>query len=188
MAFICSPDDSRGPRRSAKSSVSAPSNGRSVDQPPRQITRPAELLRTADRVCRDCSLSDTGLEAKLQEDGFSWAPFSLYHRTPVGSRPNGSWIYRSSVLADRQLHIILFAQTPDTIDIYAHIEYNWLRHPIKHAQQINVDREKGARQVRQWLNEHDLDSKHKSRLSRRLTHLLERFRERFSRRDSRDLN
>lgn len=140
---------------------------------PSYHVRPTEYAGTA-----HCSLSD--LEATLRVDGFSWAPFSLYHRTPTGTSPNRSWTYRSSVLADRQLHVILFAQSSETVDIYAHTEYNWLRHPVKHAKQIGIDRIEGARLIRQWLTEHGVDSDHESRVARRITHLLERIREQFA--------
>lgn len=140
---------------------------------PNYHVQPTEYAGTA-----QCSLRD--LEATLRADGFSWAPFSFYHRTPVGTRPHRSWTYRSSVLADRQLHVILFAQSSETIDIYAHTEYNWLRHPMKHAQQIGIDRAEGARLMRQWLAKHGVDYNHESGITRRMTHLLERVRERFS--------
>lgn len=135
--------------------------------------RPAEYAGTA-----DCSMRD--LEAKLQADGFSWAPFSLFHRTPADTRPVGSWTYRPSVLADRQLHVVLFAQSPETIDVYAHTEYNWLRHPLDHARQVGIDRRKGATLMRQWLHEREVAYDYESRTVRRLTHLLERVRERVS--------
>lgn len=88
------------------------------------------------------------------------------------------------MLTDRQLHVILFAQSPETIDVYAHTEYNWLRHPIKHAQQIGIDRAEGARQMRRWLDERGLDYDYESGIARRTTHLLERVRERLFSRDS----
>lgn len=134
--------------------------------------RPTEYAGTA-----RCSMND--LEKMLREDGFSWAPFSLYHRTPAGTRPNGSWTYRQSVLADRQLHVILFAQSRETIDVYAHTEYNSLRRPIKHARQVGIDRAEGATLMRQWLAKREVDYNHESGTTRRITHLLERVRERF---------
>ena len=140
---------------------------------PTYHVQPTEYAGTA-----HCSMND--LEALLQDDGFSWAPFSLYHRTPVGTSPDRSWTYRSSVLADRQLHVLLFAQTSETVDVYAHTEYNWLRHPVKHAQQIGIDRAEGARLMRQWLAKRGVDSDNESRVIRRLTHLLERVREQFT--------
>lgn len=140
--------------------------------------RPAEYAGTV-----DCPITD--LEAKLQADGFSWAPFSLYHRTPAGTRPNGSWTYRSSILADRQLHVILFARDSDTIDIYAHIEPNWLRHPVKHLQQSGIDREEGATQMRKWLEKCGIDANHRSRVTRKFTHLLEQVGDSFARRETR---
>ena len=143
-----------------------------LGQPTCQV-RPKEYVATV-----DCPIAD--LESKLLEDGFSWAPFSLYHRTPQGTRPDGSWTRRSSVLAERQLHVILFAHAPETVHVYAHTEYNWLRHPLKHLRQVGIDRAAGAGQVRKWLEESDLRATHESRVSRVLLHSLERLRERLS--------
>lgn len=140
---------------------------------PNYHVQPTEYAGTA-----QCSLGD--LETMLRADGFSWAPFSLYHRTPIGTRPHTSWTYRSSVLADRQLHVILFAQSSEIIDIYAHTEYNWVRHPFKHTRQIGIDRAKGAGLMRQWLDYRGIACDHESRITRRVTHLLERVRERLS--------
>lgn len=64
----------------------------------------------------------------LQEHGFEWDPLAWYHQPPVGSEPDGSWTYQRSLLADRQIHAILIAHSPDYVDVFAHEEYNWLRH------------------------------------------------------------
>lgn len=94
--------------------------------------------------------------------------------------PNGSWTYRRSLLADRQLHVILSAQAPEHIAVYAHEEYNWLRHPIKHGKQVGIDRERGAARMRRWLEAQGLDISEESRTRRYTVHLLHRFREQFA--------
>lgn len=124
------------------------------------------------------------LEAHLQAGGFTWAPFSLYHRTPTGTSTDGSWTYRPSVLAGQQLHVILFAQSPDRIDVYAHKEYNWLRHPLKHAKQTGIRRKEGADQMRCWLDAQGLAYDHESVVHRKAFHLYEWVREQLSSRDT----
>ena len=106
------------------------------------------------------------------------------HRTPVGTSTDGSWVYRPSLLSDRQLHVVLFAQSADRVDVYAHNEYNWLRHPIKHAKQKDIRREEGAEQIRRWLDAQAIDYDHASTVYRRARHLVERFQERLSSHDS----
>lgn len=149
---------------------------KSVGQPEYHV-RDTEYAGTV-----ECHMKE--LETKLREDGFSWTPFSFYHWSPMRTRPNGSWTYRSAALADRQLHVILFARPTGTIDIYAHTEYNWLRHPLKHMQQVGIDREEGAAQMRRWLETRGLEYNRESRLSWSVIHLLERIREEFSGRDT----
>ena len=145
---------------------------RSLGQPSFRVRR-TEYAGTV-----DCSRED--LEATLQREGFSWAPFSLYHRTSTGIRSDGSWVYRPSLRSHRQIHVILFDQPNDTVDVYAHTEYNQVRHPIKHVRQVGVDRSEGAARMRRWLNARGLDHDHESRLTQTVTHLLEKASERYS--------
>ena len=88
-------------------------------------------------------------------------------------------MYCSSPLSDRQIHVILFDQPNDTVGIYAHTEYNQVRHPIKHIRQVGVDRAEGAAQMRRWLDARDLNHDHGSRLTQTVTHFLERVFERY---------
>lgn len=118
------------------------------------------------------------LEAELQDGGFTWDPISLYHYTPEGNSTDGSWAYRSRWLADRQLHVVLFAQRSDRTDVYAHDEFNWLRHPTKHASEVNIQRQKGAREMRRWLTVRDLVYEQDSVLRRKIRHTLGRMWER----------
>lgn len=122
------------------------------------------------------------LEAKLQDGGFTWDPFSLYHYTPTGSSTDGSWVYRSSPFADRQLHVVLFSQSDHT-HIYAHDEFNWLRHPLKHAKQVDIRREQGVDEMRRWLSARGIEFGRESVVRRRAEHLASRVRERVRGRD-----
>ncbi|MEK0397452.1 hypothetical protein WNX13_10745, partial [Lactobacillus delbrueckii] len=69
---------------------------------------------------------------------------------------------------DRQLHVILSARAPECIDVYAHWEYNWLRHPIKHARQLDIDRETGSETMREWLDGQDIPFEARSRSTRKV--------------------
>jgi len=104
----------------------------------------------------------------LQEHGFEWDPLAWYHQPPVGSEPNGSWTYRPTLLADRQIHVILIAHSPTYIDVFAHEEYNWLRHPIKHLWQVGIDRKAGSSKMRRWIESHGMEIDTKSRRRRRV--------------------
>lgn len=108
----------------------------------------------------------------LRERGFEWDPLAWYHRPPVGSEPDGSWTYRRSPLADRQLHVILIAHSPEYVDVFAHEEYNWLRHPIKHLRQVGIEREAGSREVRRWIESLEMEINTKSRRRRRTSHAV----------------
>ncbi|WP_134669310.1 hypothetical protein [Halorussus marinus] len=114
----------------------------------------------------------------LREHGFEWDPLAWYHRPPVGAEPNGSWTYRQSRLADRQLHVILIAHSPEYLDVFAHEEYNWLRHPIKHIRQVGIDREAGSSTMRRWIESHDTTVDAKSRRRRRVTNAAKDLRKR----------
>lgn len=121
----------------------------------RAVGEPEYQLRRAGYVGTvDCPLDD--IAAQLRADGFAWGPVSWYHQPPVGTDPNGSWTYRASPFADRQLHVILAARAPECIDVFAHWEYNWLRHPVKHARQLDIDRETGSATMAEWLADRDL--------------------------------
>lgn len=116
-------------------------------------------------------------ESTLQRAGFTWDPVSLYHFSPSGAKADGSWAYRPSPLAHRQLHVILFVTSRGRIDVYAHEEYNFLRHPAKHAGQEAIDREAGAERMRRWLDRLDVPYGHRSALARKLALFYERIRE-----------
>jgi hypothetical protein len=113
-------------------------------------------------------------ETELRDGGFAWGPVSWYHQPPVGADPNGSWTYRSAPLADRQLHVILNARNPECIDVFAHWEYNWRRHPVKHAKQLDINREAASASVQGWLDQRDIDYDANSRTRRKVTRAVRR--------------
>jgi hypothetical protein len=116
--------------------------------------------------------------AELEASGFTWDPLSMFHYTPTGSSTDGSWAYRSGPFAERQLHVVLFATRPDRTDVYAHDEFNWLRHPLKHADEVDIRRKSGATTMRRWLADSDLPAEQHSLARRKLGHAVERLRER----------
>lgn len=118
------------------------------------------------------------LESRLSEYGFRWNPVSMYHYTPLGNQTNGSWVYRESALADRQLHAVLVRQGSERVDVYAHEEYNWHRHPLKHLRDAGIDRDRGSHRMRRVLDELDADYVEESYVRRKANHLLRRVRRR----------
>ncbi|MFB6140311.1 MAG: hypothetical protein ABEJ26_07730 [Halosimplex sp.] len=123
-----------------------------------------------------CEIQD--LESLLSSAGFRWNPLSMYHYTEVGNRTDGSWVLRDSPLADRQLHAILIRQGPERIDVYAHDEYSWLRHPVAHAEEVDLDREGGAARMREILRDMDVECVEESKLRRKAEHVTRRVRKR----------
>lgn len=68
----------------------------------------------------------------------------------------GSWARRKSPLAKWQLHVTLFQDGRDTIEVFAHREYSWLRHPYKHYTAEVWDTAGGVDRMRSLLTEHDV--------------------------------
>ncbi|WP_225334346.1 hypothetical protein [Halomicrobium urmianum] len=150
-----------------------------IDRAARAVGQPVTHIRASEYAGTvRCRIDD--LEAELSAAGFDWDPLSLYHYTPMGTSTDGSWVYRESPLADRQLHVVLFAQSVDRVDLYAHYEYNWLRHPVAHALQRDIRHEEGRRRMRGHLDRMDRDTYHESILHRKAAHLAELVDERFS--------
>jgi hypothetical protein len=114
----------------------------------------------------------------LQDHGFDWDPLAWYHQPPIGSEANGSWVYRPTVFADRQLHVILIAHSPEYIDVFAHEEYNWLRHPVKHIRQLDIEREPTSDDLRRWFETQEIDIDERMRLRRRVTNKTRALRKR----------
>lgn len=133
------------------------------------VVQPAGYVGTVEATLPD-------LEATLYDAGFRWDPFSLHHRTPAGTTSDGSWAYRDSLLADRQLHVVLFERATGRIDVYAHDEPNWLRHPIGHAGMDDIRRERESGRIRRWLDELDVAYERESIVVRKFEHVRDRLR------------
>lgn len=63
-------------------------------------------------------------ERLLYRNGFRRNPFAAYKTLPDGREEVGSWSYRSSRLARRQVHVMLFDRDGQGTDVYAHSEYS----------------------------------------------------------------
>ena len=89
------------------------------------------------------------LEERLPELGFRRTPISSLKIRVDGNVSDGSWIFRESKLADTQLHIVLH-ELPNkpAVDVYAHVEDNWISHPLLHLRKKNYDAEEGVIAVR----------------------------------------
>lgn len=93
-------------------------------------------------------LAPEALEVRLHELGFVRNPLAAFERRP-GGHEVGSWARRESLLADRQLHVLLFrGPTPDETDVYAHEEASWITQPVAHYRQEAIDVVAGVRAVR----------------------------------------
>lgn len=61
------------------------------------------------------------VEGLLWEHGFRRNPLSRL-KTRNGAPEAGSWVFRASPLAERQLHLMLFRSGETGVDVYAHSE------------------------------------------------------------------
>ena len=79
----------------------------------------------------DCSVDEA--ERLLWQWGFIRNPFARV-KTLDGVAETGSWAYRDSPLARRQLHLMLFARQDGRTDVYAHEELSSVnpRHGATH--------------------------------------------------------
>lgn len=83
--------------------------------------------------------------------GFTWNPVAALKRED-GEWSEGSWVFRDAddmvfwdgkakykhdFLTDKQLHVTLF-DGEDGIDVYAHFEYSWITHPVKHLNTVDM--------------------------------------------------
>lgn len=150
--------------------------GPAIDRVAKRVGQPEYHVRPNGYVAT-VSVPIAEVEEKLRDEGFSWDPLSLYHYTPVGNDSDGSWTYRTSLLADRQLHVILFERRDDRTDVYAHAEYSWLRHPLKHAEHEAIRRSHGVGAMRRVLETWDVEYVRKSIVTRTARQALTRLRD-----------
>ncbi|PGF15333.1 hypothetical protein CP556_03775 [Natrinema sp. CBA1119] len=90
----------------------------------------------------------------LEELTFEPEPIASLKVHDDGRRSAGSWVRRESTLAPWQLHVTLFRTGEGTVEVFAHREYSWLRHPYKHYTQAGWDGRGGVERMRAMLSTH----------------------------------
>jgi hypothetical protein len=99
-------------------------------------------------------LTEDEFEDVLAEAGFRRNVVSSLKVRVDGNVSDGSWAWRESPLADWQLHVILH-NVDDSVEAYAHWEYSWITHPIKHYRAIDCQPETGVEMTRRFLREYE---------------------------------
>lgn len=99
-------------------------------------------------------LPQSALETLLREAGFRRNVVSSLKVRVDGNVSDGSWAWRESPLADWQLHVILH-DIGDSVEAYAHWEYSWYTHPIKHYAATDCSPETGVRMTRELLRNYE---------------------------------
>lgn len=99
-------------------------------------------------------LPEEELEAVLKEAGFRRNVVSSLKVRVDGNVSDGSWAWRESPLADWQLHVILH-DVGESVEAYAHWEYSWYTHPIKHYSATDCSPETGVAMTREFLRNHE---------------------------------
>lgn len=96
------------------------------------------------------------VENILAENGFERMPLSAWKTLEDGRCEVGSWARRDGVLADFQIHVMLFRAEGNRTDLYAHEEYNPFHpaHATKHYEFIGHDPEAGTQRVADILADH----------------------------------
>ena len=108
-------------------------------------TPPEEYVGTL-----DCSESEA--EEMLASLGFSRNLVASLKVRVDGNVSDGSWVFRESLLADYQLHVIIH-EAESGIQTYAHWEYSSIRHPYHHYLAREYDPETGVQMMRSILTE-----------------------------------
>lgn len=113
---------------------------------------------TADEYALTAHCSEAEIEAILEELGFSRNPIASVKVRLDGNTSEGSWVWRPSPLSSWQLHVVLHdLEGEDAVDVYAHWECSWIRHPYRHYVARGYDAALGVDLVRRWLEGYDGD-------------------------------
>lgn len=81
-------------------------------------------------------LQPEAAERLLYQHGFRRNPFAAYKTLPDGRTEVGSWAFRPSLLARRQVHVMLFDRDGPGTDVYAHTEYSAINPLVAYAHYI----------------------------------------------------
>lgn len=126
--------------------------GRVFDE--RTGPRPVSAGEYAGQV--DASLDE--LEAGLWDAGFVRNPFARL-KVRDGQAEAGSWVYRESPLARRQLHLMCFRRDDGGVDVYAHEEVSNV-HPLLGWAHFDADKQDVAAGVNRARAALPLDASH----------------------------
>ncbi len=102
------------------------------------------------------AMTEDEFEELLAAAGFRRNLVSSLKVRVDGNVSDGSWAWRASPLSDWQLHVILH-NVDDTVEVYAHWEYAWLTHPIKHYGAVGCSPERGVGMMREMLRNYESD-------------------------------
>ena len=110
---------------------------------------PAEYVGTVNRGLRE-------FRPDLEAMSFAPEPIASLKVHRDGRQSAGSWVRRRSPLADHQLHVTLYRDGRDAVEVFAHREYSWLRHPVAHYRGVGWDTVAGVERMRSLLSSHDV--------------------------------
>ncbi|MFC7232605.1 hypothetical protein ACFQMM_16695 [Saliphagus sp. GCM10025308] len=111
---------------------------------------PSEYVGTIERDLR-------AFRPDLEAMAFAPEPIASLKVHEDGRFSAGSWVRRRSPLADWQLHVTLFQDGRDAVEVFAHREYSWLRHPYKHYVGDGWDTSGGVDRMRSLLRGHGIE-------------------------------
>ncbi len=111
---------------------------------------------TEDEYAATLYCPEDELEEILTDQGFS--PSSALKVRYDRNTEDGSWVWRDSLTADMQLHVVSHARVDSgTIDLYAHWERSSFTHPITHYRKVDYDAETGVKMLRRILSAYHRD-------------------------------
>jgi len=106
-------------------------------------------------------MDEESFEKILDDWGYERNPLAwLKTRAKTGEVEEGSWRKTDGPM---QVHLVLYdgkhAPNANTgeLFIYAHYEYRWDEHPIKHFNGVDVDTQTGVQRVRKLLQEEGIN-------------------------------
>jgi hypothetical protein len=107
-------------------------------------------------------MGEEEFESVLHDMGFVRNPLASLKIHGSGETEEGSWRRVSENEPNFQIHAVLYdgsnvdnAET-DVTYVYAHWEYRWDRHPIKHYNEVNYNAAKGRKLLTKMLDENGI--------------------------------
>ena len=117
---------------------------------------------TEDEYVATVHCPESAIESILAERGFSRNPIASLKVRFDGNTSEGSWVYREHPLADDQLHVVLHTlgdgEDEERVDVYAHWERSWIRHPYAHYVARGYDAERGVEITKRLLDRWEGDT------------------------------